>query len=144
MARNRSLPVKSRTGFLSHRECMEEEYEYANELVKKNPRPVYTKIHYNSRVMLLNIPTPTQIFRILRMYISHDLGMSTSVIRRKSSFRRTRRFVGSLASRAVSRARARAASVGQHWLAGQARGKICACAFLVIAKRISVRQLLSG
>ena len=43
MARNRSLPVKSRTGFLSHRECMEEEYEYANELVKqgaKNPRQV--------------------------------------------------------------------------------------------------------
>ena len=46
--------------------------------------------------------------------------MSTSVIRRKSSFRRARRFVGSLASRAVSRARARAASVGlfTHWLAG--------------------------
>ena len=50
MARNRSLPVKSRTGFLSHRECMEEEYEYANELVKqgvKNPRqvPKFTIIH---------------------------------------------------------------------------------------------------
>ena len=63
MARNRSLPVKH----CSHRECMEEEYEYANELVKKNPRQVYTKIHYNLRVKLLNIPTPTQICRILRM-----------------------------------------------------------------------------
>ena len=47
-------------------------------------------------------------------------GSVTSVIRRKSSFCRARRFVGSLASRAVSRARARAASVGlfTHWLAG--------------------------
>ena len=47
MATNRSLPVKSRTGFLSHRECMEEEYEYANELVKQNPRqvPKFTIIH---------------------------------------------------------------------------------------------------
>ena len=37
---------------------MEEEYEYANELVKqgvKNPRQVYTKIHYMS-----HISTPTQ------------------------------------------------------------------------------------
>ena len=43
MVTNRSLPVKSRTGFLSHRECMEEEYEYANKFVKqgvKNPRQV--------------------------------------------------------------------------------------------------------
>ena len=43
METNRSLPVKTRTGFFSHGECMEEEYEYANELVKqgeKNPRKV--------------------------------------------------------------------------------------------------------
>ena len=46
--------------------------------------------------------------------------MSTSVIRNKSSFRRAHRFVGSLASHAVSRARVRAASVGlfTRWLAG--------------------------
>ena len=41
METDRSLLVKSRTGFLSHRDCMEE--EYANELVKqgvKNPRNI--------------------------------------------------------------------------------------------------------
>ena len=62
--------------------------------------------------------------RNMRTYVSSRLRIPistlrnvTSVIRRKSSFRRERRFVGSLASRAVSRAGPRAASVG-HWLAG--------------------------
>ena len=45
METDRSLPVKSRTGFLSHRKCIDDGYEYPNELVKqgvKNPRMVYT------------------------------------------------------------------------------------------------------
>ena len=50
MDTDRSLLVKSRTGFLSHRDCMDEEYEYANKLVKqgvKHPRkvPKFTIIH---------------------------------------------------------------------------------------------------
>ena len=43
-------PGEVHTGFLSHRECIEDEYEYANKLVKqgvKNPRqvPKFTIIH---------------------------------------------------------------------------------------------------
>ena len=51
MARNRSLPVKSRTA-RQHRECIEEEYEYANELIKqgvKNPRQVQKFTVINER-----------------------------------------------------------------------------------------------
>ena len=43
MGANRSLPAKSRIDFHSHRECMEEDHEYANELGKqggKNPRKI--------------------------------------------------------------------------------------------------------
>ena len=43
MGANRSLPGKSRIDFHSHRECMEENHEYANELEKqggKNPRKI--------------------------------------------------------------------------------------------------------
>ena len=35
METDRSLPGESRTSFLSNRECMEEEYEYANKLENK-------------------------------------------------------------------------------------------------------------
>ena len=50
METDRSLLGESRTSFLSHRECMEEEYEYANEFGKqgrKNPRniPKFTINH---------------------------------------------------------------------------------------------------
>ena len=73
MVRSRSLPVKSRTGFLSDTECMEEEYEYANELVKKgvkNPRqvPRFTIIHQrfsHAIEKITKISTPTQFCRIL-------------------------------------------------------------------------------
>ena len=43
MEANRSLLAKSRIDFHSHRECMEENHEYANELGKqggKNPRKI--------------------------------------------------------------------------------------------------------
>ena len=43
MEANHSLPGKSCIGFHSHRECMEEGHEYANELGKqggKNPRKI--------------------------------------------------------------------------------------------------------
>ena len=43
MEANRSLLAKSRIDFHSHRECMEDNYEYANELGKqggKNPRKI--------------------------------------------------------------------------------------------------------
>ena len=62
----------------------------------------------------------TYVVNLSRLGMSITHQSVTSIIRRKSSFRRARRFVGSLASRAVSRARARAASIGllTHWLAG--------------------------
>ena len=47
METDRSLLGESRTSFLSHRECIEEEYEYANEFGKqgrKNP-PKFTINH---------------------------------------------------------------------------------------------------
>ena len=50
METDRSLLGESRTGFLSHRECIEEEYEYANEFGKqgrKNPRNNISKFTIN-------------------------------------------------------------------------------------------------
>ena len=50
METDRSLLGESRTGFLSHRECIEEEYEYANEFGKqgrKNPRNNIPKFTIN-------------------------------------------------------------------------------------------------
>ena len=67
------------------------------------------------------------------------------VIRRKSSFCRARRFVGSLASRAVSRARAQAASVGlfTHWLAGARQNMHVCIPSIVIILRVFVFHMVS-
>ena len=50
METDRSLLGESRTSFLSHRECIEEEYEYANKFEKqgkKNPRNNIPKFTIN-------------------------------------------------------------------------------------------------
>ena len=63
MVTDRSLLGESRTNFLSHRECIEVKYEYANEFGKqgcKNPRniPAHISEKYADAQSLLKA-TPT-------------------------------------------------------------------------------------